>query len=303
MITRENHEQHALDYLDGTLDPATREAFEAFMRLHPEEREALEGLEEMHLRPRRVPFEGKERLKHLDEDRLDYLVIAAAEGVLTDEECAFVEDACDREAFAASMTAYRRVSSDRSIRFPGKERLHRRAPVSFLWRALAGGIAAAVFLGVLFLWPRERGEDAAMTMLAQPLQLAAGTSIVVVAKPAPASPKPLTSPVSPTSPTSPPPRRPAASPIAALHESALPLAVMSEASLPGSPDRLVARALPSLPAPSQPPQWMLIAVRDNGIISSVATLFGMGREIAEDAGKRVALSLEMIKNSIPYVTY
>jgi hypothetical protein len=44
-------------------------------------------------------------------------------------------------------------------------------------------------------------------------------------------------------------------------------------------------------------------LRDNGIVSSVATLLGIGREIAEDAGNRLAFSLEMIKNSIPYVTY
>jgi hypothetical protein len=307
MITRENHEQHAQDYLDGTLDPAAREAFEAFLRQHPGERASLEGLEEIRLHPRPVPFEGKERLKRLDEDRRDYLVIAAAEDALTGEERAFVEDACDREAFAASVAAYRRarLSPDRSLRFPGKERLRRRAPLSLLRRTLAGGVAAAVLLGGLFLWPRERGEEAAMTTLAKPLQLAAGARIVVAAKPAPAAP---TLPMSPTPPTSPPPSRPVVSPVAVSREPVVTLAVTREASLPDPPDRLVARALPSLPAP-QPARGLVITVhpfdllRDNGVVSSVAALLGMGREIAEDAGQRVVLSLEMIKNSIPYVTY
>jgi hypothetical protein len=270
MITRENHEQHAPE------DPGAP-------RLHP----------------RRIPFEGKERLKRLDEDRLDYLVIAAAEGVLTDEERAFVEAACEREAFAASVAAYRRVSPDRSIRFPGKGRLHRRAPASLLRRALAGGIAAAVLACALLLWPRERGEEAVAATLAKPLQLAAGTRIVVTATPAPAS---LTPPPSPPLP------RPVPSPVAASREVAIPLVVTPGTALPVLPDRLVARALPPRPA-ARPARRLVITIRpldllwDNGVVSSVATLLDMGREIAEDAGNRFALSLEMIKNGVPLVTY
>ncbi|MDR1415551.1 MAG: hypothetical protein LBI96_07055 [Odoribacteraceae bacterium] len=62
MITKENYEQHALDYLDDTLDAATRADFDAFARLHPEVAAELEGLEEARLHPRPVAYGGKGRL-------------------------------------------------------------------------------------------------------------------------------------------------------------------------------------------------------------------------------------------------
>ncbi|MDR1273464.1 MAG: hypothetical protein LBK12_02845 [Odoribacteraceae bacterium] len=313
MITRENHEQHAQDYLDGTLDPAVREAFEAFLRLHPGEREALEGLEEIRLHPRPLPFEGKERLKRLDEDRRDYLVIAAAEDALTGEERAFVEDACDREAFAASVAAYRRarLSPDRSLRFPGKGRLHRRASFPLRWRvALAGGVAAVALSCGLFLWPRERaGGEATAVTLARTVRIAAGAPVMEAAKPAvaPLVARPVVRPAS--APASAPVSRPVQprdfAPVAALRDPVASLVAPREASFPASPDRLVARALPSLPASPR----LVITVhpfellRDNGVVSSVVALLGMGREIAEDLSERVTLSLEMIKNGASPVTY
>jgi hypothetical protein len=164
MITRENHEVHALDYIEGTLPPPAREAFEAFLRLHPREREELEGVAGTRLVPPRLVFEGKEALKRLDEGREDYLVIAAAEGVMTGEERARVEATGHGEAFEASVAALSRLRArpDLSTRFPGKRRLYRRRA----WPrvvALAGGVAAAVLLAWLVpLVSPAPGEGAAV---------------------------------------------------------------------------------------------------------------------------------------------
>lgn len=47
----ENYEEHALDYLEGSLSPPDREAFQTFLLLHPQIKDELEGFEIIEVQP------------------------------------------------------------------------------------------------------------------------------------------------------------------------------------------------------------------------------------------------------------
>ena len=62
MITRENYEIWMIDYIEGTLDPEMKAAMEAFLLLHPDIREEMDGLEDVVLRAPGVEMQDKDSL-------------------------------------------------------------------------------------------------------------------------------------------------------------------------------------------------------------------------------------------------
>ncbi|MDR2131096.1 MAG: hypothetical protein LBP56_08055 [Odoribacteraceae bacterium] len=250
MITRENHELYALDYLEGRLDDETREAFEAVLRANPATRETLEGVSRARLVAPRVAFRGKEALKRFEDDRVDYLLVAAAEGVLTAGEQAAVEALPDREAFEAGVAAYARtrVKPDPLTRFPGKARA-RRGPWRRWW--IAGAAAAAVLC-----WIARPEAGLPGGRVASPVPLAAGTRIVVAEKRAAAAPK--ASAARPVArPALPAPPRVALPPLIVAKRESRELATTG-ISPQAMPDRLPARPAPprAIEAAGEPAWWL-----------------------------------------------
>jgi hypothetical protein len=294
MITEENHELYAQDYLDGQLDEATRAAFEACAAA----REAVEGLENA---PRVAPgtetFAGKERLHHPDESRLDYFAIAAAEGVLAEEERAVAEAAVGREAFARGVAEYARmrVVADRAIRFPGKGRLRRPA---WGWRTAASGVAAALLLGVGIGWLLD-GEVATahVVAIAPPERITVlseravpPTGQIMMAKRV-AVPPPVVAP------------RPAVPRVRLPEIEVEPAAAMlTVASTPDAfPGQLPVRALP-VPRSIRPARVPLQIVLPRelldrrSLLMPVAMLVDAGREIAAEVKQRAIGAWSLLKN-------
>jgi hypothetical protein len=63
MINKENYEEYAIDYLEGTLDAKTKYYFEEFLMVHPEIKKSLETLMEYQLpKDETIVFDKKEQL-------------------------------------------------------------------------------------------------------------------------------------------------------------------------------------------------------------------------------------------------
>lgn len=61
-ITRDNYESWFLDYLEGNLEEGMKEAFQEFLRHHPDLQEELRQFEEVRLPVPEVGFSGIEKL-------------------------------------------------------------------------------------------------------------------------------------------------------------------------------------------------------------------------------------------------
>ena len=63
MITRENYEIYFMDYMDGNLSARERAEVEAFLLVHPDLRELLDGMNEVWLEVPVEVFDKKEEIK------------------------------------------------------------------------------------------------------------------------------------------------------------------------------------------------------------------------------------------------
>lgn len=91
-----------------------------------------------------------ETYKEQPSDRADYYVIAAFEGVLSEEEEQFLSEHADPRLLEEELAAYDRVklTPDLSVTFPGKARLYRSERAIMPWIRRAGQVAA----GILLMW-------------------------------------------------------------------------------------------------------------------------------------------------------
>ena len=123
MITRENYEIYFMEYMDGNLSAREQAEVEAFLLVHPDLREVR--LE--------VPAEGfgkKEEIKRTVREReIEYYAIAAAEGVITDEEQAWVDGNVDKDVFEREVEtcAKIKVKPNPKCRFEGKAGVYRKS--------------------------------------------------------------------------------------------------------------------------------------------------------------------------------
>lgn len=82
MITRDNYEIYFMDYMDGVLPDEYEAELRAFLLVHSDLRELLEGMNEVRLQPGGDVFEKKRELKQqVNEKEMVYHAIAEAEGV------------------------------------------------------------------------------------------------------------------------------------------------------------------------------------------------------------------------------
>ena len=110
MITRENYEIYFMDYMDGNLSARERAEVEAFLLVHPDLRELLDGMNEVWLEVPVEVFDKKEEIKRTVREReIEYYAIATAEGVITGEEQTWVDGNVDKDVFEREVEMYAKV--------------------------------------------------------------------------------------------------------------------------------------------------------------------------------------------------
>ena len=161
MITRENYEIYFMDYMDGNLSARERAEVEAFLLVHPDLRELLDGMNEVWLEVPVEVFDKKEEIKRTVREReIEYYAIATAEGVITGEEQTWVDGNVDKDVFEREVEMYAKVKvkPDPICRFEGKVGVYRKSgAVLFVKRYAA--IAAVVALGGVVAIYSTRKEE------------------------------------------------------------------------------------------------------------------------------------------------
>lgn len=164
MITRENYEIYFMDYMDGNLSARERAEVEAFLLVHPDLRELLDGMNEVWLEVPAEVFDKKEEIKRTVREReIEYYAIATAEGVITGEEQTWVDGNVDKDVFEREVEMYAKVKvkPDPICRFEGKVGVYRKSgAVLFVKRYAA--IAAVVALGGVVAIYSTRKEEFSM---------------------------------------------------------------------------------------------------------------------------------------------
>ena len=164
MITRENYEIYFMDYMDGNLSARERAEVEAFLLVHPDLRELLDGMNEVWLEVPVEVFDKKEEIQRTVREReIEYYAIATAEGVITGEEQTWVDGNVDKDVFEREVEMYAKVKvkPDPICRFEGKVGVYRKSgAVLFVKRYAA--IAAVVALGGVVAIYSTRKEEFSM---------------------------------------------------------------------------------------------------------------------------------------------
>lgn len=164
MITRENYEIYFMDYMDGNLSARERAEVGAFLLVHPDLRELLDGMNEVWLEVPAEVFDKKEEIKRTVREReIEYYAIATAEGVITGEEQTWVDGNVDKDVFEREVEMYAKVKvkPDPICRFEGKVGVYRKSgAVLFVKRYAA--IAAVVALGGVVAIYSTRKEEFSM---------------------------------------------------------------------------------------------------------------------------------------------
>ena len=164
MITRENYEIYFMDYMDGNLSARERAEVEAFLLVHPDLRELLDGMNEVWLEVPVEVFDKKEEIKRTVREReIEYYAIATAEGVITGEEQTWVDGNVDKDVFEREVEMYAKVKvkPDPICRFEGKVGVYRKS-VAVLFVKRYAAIAAVVALGGVVAIYSTRKEEFSM---------------------------------------------------------------------------------------------------------------------------------------------
>ncbi|MFR6543662.1 MAG: hypothetical protein ACLUPL_14155, partial [Butyricimonas virosa] len=152
------------DYMDGNLSARERAEVEAFLLVHPDLRELLDGMNEVWLEVPVEVFDKKEEIKRTVREReIEYYAIATAEGVITGEEQTWVDGNVDKDVFEREVEMYAKVKvkPDPICRFEGKVGVYRKSgAVLFVKRYAA--IAAVVALGGVVAIYSTRKEEFSM---------------------------------------------------------------------------------------------------------------------------------------------
>ena len=175
-INRENYEIYFVDYLDGKLNAADKEAVCQFISENPDLEKELANLEKMILEPEEVEFSGKKKMKkneHSSENSEadDNKFVAYFEGDLSKNEAhAFYSKVQNNDKLKKEYKLFSKVflKPDLSIVFPEKQKLKKQAKViSMRNMALtAASIAAALFF--VFIIMKESGNNLPMQATTDP---------------------------------------------------------------------------------------------------------------------------------------
>lgn len=169
MITLDNFEHYALDYVEGRLQGRLLEEMQSFLKLHPHVAEELHQALEMHLEPEPVGMPNKANLFQAapQQARVEALLVAEAEGVLTDAERVRLDAMmqlmpdleAERKAFALT-----RLTPE-TVAFPHKSGLYQQpARLVFMWVRFAAAAAVLIILGAALFVYNGTQPDALATL-------------------------------------------------------------------------------------------------------------------------------------------
>lgn len=172
MINEHNYELYFIDYLDGNINPDQESELLAFLALHPDKKDELEALKQMHVTAGSEIFENKNSLKksindipEINESNFDEFCIARLEGDLSITSLKKYQEfiSQDREKQKVE-DLYKRtfLKPETHVTFPAKSKLKKFDKKAFYRRLMyySTSVAAAVLLAVvLFKLDRIPEED------------------------------------------------------------------------------------------------------------------------------------------------
>lgn len=165
-IRSDNYEIYALDFIEGKLDSASREAFEEFLLLHPEVAAEMEDLAQFTVELEEENF-NSENLKKgallsedLNLDNAELYFTAYHEGDLTKQEKDKVADFLKHHPDKKNdfiQLGLLRFQADSSIQFPLKRQTKKAVPLFYLRSVyrIAAILLLAFALGIFLLNPKE----------------------------------------------------------------------------------------------------------------------------------------------------
>ena len=156
MITRENFEIFAADFLDGKLSPEDTILFLAFLHENPDLKDLLSDMEEFSLSPEPEVFPAKNTL-HKDftlktkatADNFDEFAVASSEHILTRRQEENLELYLSQHPEKQQdLDLFRKVhlSPDLSVRFPSRKALYHGRKRNLLYYRNAFAAAASILL-------------------------------------------------------------------------------------------------------------------------------------------------------------
>ncbi len=154
-INIHNYEAYLLDYYEQQLSAELTAELVLFAELHPELNIDLEDTELEYLTPEKVEFTNKDYLSKIE--RIEYLVIAQTENVITPSESSellqFKQQFPEVENL---IVAYQKsILPNEVIVFPNKENIRKNKTIPmYYW----GSLAAACLIGFIFLWTSNNKE-------------------------------------------------------------------------------------------------------------------------------------------------
>ncbi len=153
-ITRDNYEEHFLDYLEGNLDENLVDGFIDFLRQNPDLKEELEMAGAVKLELKNISFGSKEKLykeKFDLESEFSRAAVARLEGDLQENEKAEFENYLSKhpeKLKEAALFEKTRLKTDESIIFKKKNKLYhyRAGKTILLWSTRIAAVLVLAFM-------------------------------------------------------------------------------------------------------------------------------------------------------------
>ncbi len=164
-VNRENYGAFIIDYFDGNLSKAEREALLSFLAAHPDLKQEFTDLEKVSLSKPKVSFPGKETLKipvihsagGINEDNYESFFVLYHDRELKEKENEDLTRFLDQNPHLLQeleLFGKARIEKDRKVVFQQKAALKRKQPVTVrLAFTLAAAALLLIFFGIRFLMP------------------------------------------------------------------------------------------------------------------------------------------------------
>ena len=160
-INRNNYEAFLIDFLDGTLDAVVVAELMLFLEANPDIREEFDGIEEVSLESQNIQFTEKDFLKKteiktiagISENNFEDYFIAHYENDLSEEKADNLKNfLIANPQLKPEFELHKKllISKDKSVAFPHKENLKRKAAIPIWWISGTSIAAAVALLFALF---------------------------------------------------------------------------------------------------------------------------------------------------------
>lgn len=168
-INIRNYEAYFTEYLDGQLSLAAQQELQAFLFLHPDLKEMLEGMKMTKLTPPVIRYALKNNLKKEEvHECTDYYAIAWAEKTISSEEIKMLNHHSRKKEIYRDAALYdqlKLVAPD--LRYENKKKLYRpqyRFFSSYFYTGLAASLLIFAGISLLFQQSAERDDTLIKTI-------------------------------------------------------------------------------------------------------------------------------------------